>query len=91
MPFDQNAGGPSQRITVGRMGSQASGGRSGDQYGSFRASLLYCPKCKQATPTNERLLLVLPNGDLYEYRCAYCGTSTGSRTDQPRQQRLILP
>jgi hypothetical protein len=55
---------------------------SPDQYGSFQASLLYCPTCRQATPTRERLLLVLPTGNLYEYRCAQCGTSTGSKTEK---------
>ena len=29
----------------------------------------------------ERLLLVLPTGNLYEYFCQQCGTSTGSKTD----------
>jgi hypothetical protein len=63
-----------------------------DQYGSFRASLLYCPKCRQATPTRERLLLVLPTGNLYEYLCMACGTSTGSKTDQERADiRLVIP
>ena len=63
-----------------------------DQYGSFRASLLYCPKCRQATPTRERLLLVLPNGNLYEYLCQQCGTSTGSKTDTARADiRLFMP
>jgi hypothetical protein len=28
----------------------------------------------------ERLLLVLPDGDLHEYRCAVCATSLGTRT-----------
>ena len=55
-----------------------------DQYGSFQASLLYCPQCRQATPTRERLLLVLPSGNLYEYLCTQCGTSTGSKTDNQR-------
>lgn len=63
-----------------------------DQYGALHASLLYCPQCKRATPTQERLLLVLPNGNLYEYRCAQCGTSTGSKThhDQPGGT-ILLP
>lgn len=47
----------------------------------LQASALYCPKCRQATPTREHLLLVLPDGSLYDYRCAQCGTSTGSRTE----------
>lgn len=65
---------------------------SPDQYGSFQASLLYCPTCRQATPTRERLLLVLPTGNLYEYRCAQCGTSTGSKTENQREDiRLFKP
>ncbi|WP_447978834.1 cytoplasmic protein [Candidatus Nitrospira bockiana] len=64
---------------------------SGD-FRAFRASLLYCPTCRQATPTRERLLLVLPTGNLYEYLCAQCGTSTGSKTDKEAGEvRLVLP
>jgi hypothetical protein len=63
-----------------------------DQYGAFRASLLFCPTCRQATPTRERLLLVLPAGNLYEYLCVQCGTSTGSKTDKEQMEPgLILP
>ena len=62
-----------------------------EQYGAFRASLLFCPTCRQATPTRERLLLVLPTGNLYEYLCAQCGTSTGSKTDTQEDVRLYLP
>lgn len=62
------------------------------QYGSFRASLLFCPTCRQATPTRERLLLVLPSGNLYEYLCVHCGTSTGSKTDRERPDvQLFAP
>lgn len=57
------------------------GQRQADQYDSFHASLLYCGVCRQATPTRQRLLLVLPTGNLYEYLCAQCGTSTGSKTE----------
>lgn len=55
--------------------------KKADQFGAFQASLLYCPYCRVATPTRERLLLVLPTGNLYEYLCQHCGTSTGSKTD----------
>jgi hypothetical protein len=61
-----------------------------DQYGSFQAALLYCPQCRQATPTRERLLLVLPTGNLYEYLCARCGTSTGSKTNRDRAEGTLL-
>jgi hypothetical protein len=50
------------------------------QFGSFIASELYCPKCKRAQPVRERLLLVLPSGELHEYLCAQCATSLGKRT-----------
>ncbi len=61
------------------------------QFESLRASLLFCPKCQTATPARERLLLVLPTGNLYEYVCAQCGTSTGSKTDQAQGESLIVP
>ena len=38
----------------------------------FEATSLYCPRCKAAVPVRKRLLLVLPEGDQYEYLCAYC-------------------
>ena len=50
------------------------------QFGSFVASELFCPKCQRAQPVRERLLLVLPTGELHEYLCATCGTSVGERT-----------
>ena len=31
-------------------------------------------------PVRERLLLVLPDGDLYDYSCQRCGSSVGSKT-----------
>lgn len=50
------------------------------QFGNFTASELYCPKCRGAQPVRERLLLVLPSGELYEFLCARCATSLGKRT-----------
>jgi hypothetical protein len=49
------------------------------QFGDFTASELYCPKCARAQRVRERLLLILPNGELYEYLCSGCGTSLGQR------------
>lgn len=51
-----------------------------EQFGSFTASELYCPKCQRAQPVRESLLLVLPTGELHEYLCVCCGTSLGKRT-----------
>ena len=50
------------------------------QFGQFTASELYCPQCRRSQPVRERLLLVLPAGELYEYRCAECATSLAERT-----------
>ena len=50
------------------------------QFGDFKATELYCPKCRQAQPVRERLLLVLPSGELHDYLCARCATSLGQRT-----------
>ncbi len=51
-----------------------------DQFGAFTATELYCPKCRRAQPVREKLLLVLPAGELYEYLCAHCAESLGKRT-----------
>ena len=51
----------------------------GGDFDEFQASELFCPRCRASQPVRERLLLVLPDGDLYEYLCAACGTSVGSR------------
>ncbi|MBN2507850.1 MAG: hypothetical protein JXQ71_14270 [Verrucomicrobia bacterium] len=50
------------------------------QFGDFVASELFCPKCQRSQPVRQRLLLVLPSGELFEYLCAKCGTSLGQRT-----------
>jgi hypothetical protein len=50
------------------------------QFGAFTASELYCPKCRTAQPVRERLLLILPDGELYEFLCAHCATSLAKRT-----------
>ena len=48
---------------------------------SFDATELWCPTCKSSRPVRRRLLLVLPNGDQYEYLCVDCGRTLGSRSD----------
>jgi len=50
------------------------------QFGSFTASELYCPKCRRAQPVREKLLLVLPSGELHEFLCTGCGGSLAQRT-----------
>lgn len=45
----------------------------------LNAHSLYCQACRTARPVRERLLLVLPDHDLHEYRCTVCFTSVGTR------------
>lgn len=51
---------------------------------------LYCPKCGRAVPVRRFLLLVLPEGDKYEYRCQQCGTKVGDKTNRSGQFYGIL-
>jgi hypothetical protein len=72
------------------------------QFGTFTATELYCPKCRRAQPVREKLLLVLPSGELHEFLCSGCATSLGKRTvtgpavapaaprARPRQGRRLL-
>ncbi|MFA5089367.1 MAG: cytoplasmic protein [Candidatus Omnitrophota bacterium] len=62
-----------------------------DQFDQFRAASLYCPKCRTATPARERLLLVLPDGELMEYLCARCGTSVGKKKTRAGLGAGLLP
>jgi hypothetical protein len=50
-------------------------------YGSLEASLLHCPKCRQAMPVRKRLLLVLLDGEKHEYVCQRCGTPCASKVE----------
>lgn len=49
------------------------------QFENFTASSLYCEKCKAAMPVRERLLLVLPDKEIFDYLCTECGSSVGQR------------
>jgi hypothetical protein len=49
------------------------------QFENLRASSLYCQKCKAAMPVRERLLLVLPEKEIYDYLCTGCAASLGQR------------
>jgi len=49
------------------------------QFENFTASSLYCEKCRATTPVRERLLLVLPDKEIFDYLCSECGSSVGQR------------
>jgi hypothetical protein len=52
-----------------------------DSFGEFEAASLFCPRCKTAKPVRKTLLLVLPDGNKYDYACSACGTQVGGKTD----------
>ena len=51
-----------------------------ETYKDFDATELFCPDCRRAVPVRKRLLLILSNGDKYDYSCVFCGTSVGDKT-----------
>ena len=70
------------------------------QFENLTASSLYCDKCKAAMPVRERLLLVLPDKEIFDYLCTGCASSVGQRevtagekimaqAMRPRRQRRI--
>lgn len=61
------------------------------EYEALEATELYCQTCKTARPVRRHLLLVLPTGNKYEYRCAACGSPVGAKEDSdPSEYREIL-
>lgn len=63
---------------------------SQSQYSDFDATELFCPQCRRSVPVRKRLLLVLTNGDKYDYTCVFCGTSLGDKLVTERDPLGIL-
>ena len=61
-----------------------------ETYKDFDATELFCPKCKKAVPVRKRLLLILSNGDKYDYSCVFCGTSVGDKMVTQRDNLRIV-
>lgn len=55
-------------------------------YESLDASELFCPRCRRSQPVRRHLLLVLPTGNRYEYRCAVCATAVGGKSDDDARE-----
>ena len=60
------------------------------QYKDFDATELFCPRCRRAVPVRKRLLLVLSEGEKYDYTCVYCGTSVGDKLVKDNEGVKIL-
>ena len=56
----------------------------------LEAMELYCNQCGRAVPVRKFLLLVLPEGDKYEYRCQFCGNTVGDKIDRSGDFQGIL-
>jgi hypothetical protein len=65
--------------------------RQADSFDQMEASLLLCPKCRQAMPVRKRLLLVLPEGDKFDYVCTKCGSVAGDKIERPAPMRAPEP
>ena len=62
-----------------------------ETYRDFDATELYCPRCRRAVPVRKRLLLVLVEGEKYDYTCVFCGTSVGDKIVKEQENaRLII-
>ena len=63
-----------------------------ESFEEFQASVLFCARCRAPRPVRERLLLVLPDGNKYDYVCAVCSTAVGEKTDNdPTEFRRTIP
>jgi hypothetical protein len=69
--------------------------RAPDTFDQMEASLLFCPKCRQAMPVRKRLLIVLPEGEKFDYVCTKCGSLAGDKIERPPPaalpRRMPLP
>lgn len=60
------------------------------QFESLTASELYCGRCRAVRAVRERLLLVLPSGEISAYRCVVCGEALATREVKAPQNPLIV-
>lgn len=71
------------RPTAGHTGQQG-------MYREFDATELYCPRCKRPVPVRKRLLLVVPEGDKYEYVCSFCAETVGTKIDKQGESIKLI-
>lgn len=61
------------------------------QYEDLQATYLYCNNCGGSMPVRERLLLILPDGYLFEYLCVNCNNVVGDKkTRLSEKDRMLL-
>lgn len=69
---------------------QPSGDDPRRQFRDLEATLLRCPRCAEAVPVRKRLLLVLPEGDKFEYVCTRCSATCGTKIERPPPTTLRI-
>lgn len=62
-----------------------------DAFKQLEATLLFCPQCREAVPVRKRLLLILPQGNKFEYLCSRCAAVCGDKIepDEPADPRYL--
>jgi len=60
------------------------------QYDDLQATYLYCNRCGGSMPVRQRLLLILPDGYLFEYYCTQCGNLVGDKKTKLKNEDRIL-
>jgi len=65
-------------------------GNPTEGYEQFEATSLYCPHCREAVRVRKKLLLILPEGDEYEYLCTRCGSSVGIKLEKGKEEVGVL-
>jgi rubrerythrin len=56
----------------------------------LEASLLFCPQCRQAMPVRKKLLLILMEGNKFEYVCTTCGSTCGDKIEADEKKPRFL-
>ncbi|HPD57097.1 MAG TPA: hypothetical protein P5294_09930 [Smithellaceae bacterium] len=61
-----------------------------DSFSDFDATELFCPQCKKAVPVRKKLLLILPQGEKYDYSCVLCGCSVGDKLVKEKSDLKLM-
>jgi hypothetical protein len=59
-------------------------------YKDFDATELFCSQCGRSVPVRKKLLLILPDGEKYDYSCVYCGSSVGDKIVKEKNNHNII-
>ena len=72
------------------LGAYTQPSKDNGMFKEFDATELYCQRCKRPVPVRKRLLLVLPEGEKYEYLCAICFETVGTKIDRQAKPVTVI-